>query len=169
MAKQTKPVSPEVVPKKKRTRCNRTAGHNYERECAIELREIGFPHVVTSREESVARDAQKIDLMNRNEAKNGRLPYNIQCKNSEQLIRYQELLVSGKVKYRNAAGKKVSVHVKAMPKIEGIVNVIFHKYTVKSESGKFMPKGEFAILEKADFLEMVQELEQYRNNKDVLE
>lgn len=151
--------------RQKRGKRTRSAGHNYERDCAEELRAIGFPHVVTSRAESKGRDDQKIDLMNKDEDQNGRLPYNIQCKNSCQPVSYTQLLVPKTIYKTDRSGKRKKVII-GMPKVEGIMNVIFHKFTDKSDGGKFMTKGEFAILEKSDFLAIIQELQEFRKMKE---
>lgn len=161
------PVSQTDTPVKKKRRNNRTAGHNYERKVALELRPI-FPHIVTSRSESKTRDDDKIDLMNKDEGMNGRLPYNIQCKESCEQVRYVDLLFSGTpktVKIKKTGDIK-RIRAKAMPRINGIVNVVFHRYISKKGtfniSGKFMAQEEFAILTKDDFLNMVRELEELR-------
>lgn len=159
--------APQTPPVKKK-RNNRTAGHNYERKCAKELHAVGFPHVVTSRSESKTRDDQKIDLMNKDEGTNGRLPYNIQCKDSCEQVKYVDLLFSGTPKkvVVKKTGETKNIRSMAMPRIEGVINVVFHRYTSKkgtfNVSGKFMAQEEFAILTKADFLKMVEELEALR-------
>jgi len=119
---------------------NRSAGHNLEKLVARLLREAGFPHVVTCRSENQRRDGQGIDLMNTDEITNGRLPYNIQCKNATERPKYDQLL-------------------KEMPQLKDIMNVIIHKYTAKSEQGIFMPRGYFAILNMNDFIKLISELQ----------
>lgn len=155
-----------VVPQKK-TRDNRSAGHDWELECAEAVREVGFPHVVTCRTESCNRDAQKIDLMNVNEAVNGRLPYNIQCKNSCQMVPYHVLLTRGRgktVKPRSMKGASKIKLVHPIPTTEGVVNVILHKYTSnKNESGRFVTQGKYAILKMDDFLKMAEELNRLKS------
>lgn len=42
-----------------------------------------------------------------------------------------------------------------MPQEEGIINVVLHKQTQKSDSGKFMPRGKYAILNMDAFLKLV--------------
>lgn len=151
-----------TVPKKRGSSRNRQSGHSWERTCAQQLREIGFPHVVSSRSESRSRDDQKIDLINKDEGTNGRLPYNIQCKNTCQLVPYHEILTRGKGKTvtPKALGTKKIKLVEPMPTVDGVINVIFHKYTSnKCTSGKFIAQGEYAILKKNDFLEMIEQLE----------
>ena len=118
---------------------NRSAGHALEKLFARLLREIGFEHVVTCRSENLRRDGLGVDLMNTDEFKNGRLPYNVQCKNSCDRPQYDVLLP-------------------AMPKDKDVVNVIIHKYTVKSKEGKFMPRGHFAIMDMNDFLAMAKKI-----------
>lgn len=118
---------------------NKNAGHAWEREAAAELREIGFHDVVTSRSASRSRDAQKIDLMNDDEGTNGRLPYNIQCKNLAKACPYPKFLAE-------------------IPVVKNVMNVVFHKQTKASEtSGRFITKGKYAILSLADFYEIIKE------------
>lgn len=142
-----KPTTPEekkaVRKAQKATRNARTAGNRYEQECAALMRAIGFDHVVTSRAESKSRDDAKIDLMNKNEGRNGRLPYNVQCKNYNCHLAYHTIL-------------------KEIERVPGIINVIFHKLTSNKlkdgSKGKFATLGYYAILHKEDFLLMVKQL-----------
>ena len=102
---------------------NRSAGHAWERECVEMLREI-FPNIVTSRSESRSRDDQKVDLINRDEFSNGKLPYNFQCKTTANTVNYSKLMDE-------------------MP--EGH-NIILHKQTKRSGS-RFMLKGRYAVVD----------------------
>lgn len=119
---------------------NRNAGHQFERDEAKEWRDMGFPHVVTARVESKRRDDQKVDLMNKDEKENGRLPYNIQCKNCATSMPYPKLLAE-------------------MPKGGSELNVVIHNQTVKSGGGRFMTKGQYALMTKDDFYSMVKKIE----------
>ncbi len=127
---------------------NRAAGHSYELEIAEAFRQAGFVHVVTSRSESRNRDAQKIDLVNRNEVKVGRLPYNIQCKNCVGKLPYQKLLAE-------------------IPKEKGIINVVLHKQTMKVNT-RFITRDKFALLYQTDFLTMVSTLNKYKKAYQLL-
>jgi Holliday junction resolvase len=118
---------------------NRTAGHDFEREIVTALKKCGFPHAATSRITNRLRDAEKIDIVNTDELRNGRLPYNIQCKNTSGPISYTTLL-------------------EEIELIEGITNVVLHKKTEKAVSN-FMPRGKFAFLHLRDFLKMVETIE----------
>ncbi len=119
---------------------NRIAGHNWERECVKLLIKVGFPHVVTSRSESKKRDADKIDLMNTDEHENGLLRYSVQCKTLSNAAPYPKLLSEIK-------------------SLKGALKVIFHKQTKKSEKGKFVETGRYAILYMDDFLDLIKENE----------
>jgi len=134
-------MSNEVIPKKTNGKRNRQVGHALERQMAERFRKIGFPHVVTCRSESRSRDNQKIDLINKDERINGRLPYNVQCKNSVKAIKYPLALSE-------------------MPSIPGIVNVVVHRQTVKIND-RFISKGDYALLHLNDWMDMVQKLQQY--------
>lgn len=119
---------------------NRTAGHSFELECARLFREAGFSHVVTTRSESRSRDNQQIDLINKDEGTNGRLPYNVQCKNKTTKVVYHKILSE-------------------LPKTPNVVNVVIHKQTEKTaKSGRFLPVGKYAILNLEDFMNIVKKL-----------
>lgn len=148
MKKQTK-VAPAAKPTRGKHR-NRKAGHGYELTCKNLLIEAGFPYVVSTRSESRSRDADGIDLINKDESTHGRLPYNIQCKNYATHLKYHEVL-------------------KRIPKLPGIINVIFHKFTSNkgktNKAGQFVTQGYYAILHKEDFIQIMKdrlELEQLR-------
>jgi len=146
----------KIVKPKRGTSRNRNAGHAYERTCRDLLIDAGFPHVVSTRSESRSRDAQGIDLINKDEGTNGRLPYNVQCKNYATHLKYADVL--GRI-----------------PKVPGVINVIFHKLTSNkgksNKMGQFVTQGHFAILHKEDFLQIMKdriELEEFRKNKAAL-
>lgn len=128
--------------KKTNGKRNRSAGHGFETSTAAKLREIGFPHVVTCRSESKSRDDCGVDLINKNERVNGKLPYNIQCKNTTERPHYDRLLAG-------------------MPLEADAINVIFHKYTRRA-GDRFHPIGHYAILEMGDFLELIRKLELFK-------
>lgn len=119
---------------------NKNAGSGWEREIAQLLRSIGYPHVITTRQGSRLRDSQKIDIMNADEDRNGRFPYNIQAKNIKGHLPY------GKV-------------IAELPKVEGVTNIIFHKMTQKVNN-RFVCKDKFAILYLDDFIEIMKKLKQ---------
>jgi hypothetical protein len=121
---------------------NRTAGHSWELACKKLFIEAGFPHVVSTRSESRSRDADGIDLINKDEGTNGRLPYNVQCKNYARHIKYHEVL--GRI-----------------PKVKGVMNVIFHKLTSNkgkaNKVGTFSLQGHYVIMHQDDFMELIKE------------
>ena len=121
---------------------NRNAGHSLERSVADEFRQLGFQHTVTSRVESKRRDDAKVDIMNKDEQENGRLPYNIQCKNCSTSMAYPKLLAE-------------------MPKGPEL-NVVLHNQTVKSDGGRFITKGQFALMDKSSFYTMVSQIERLK-------
>jgi hypothetical protein len=110
---------------------NRSAGHGYEVELAKRFRRF-FPDIITSRAGNRSRDAQGIDLVNRDEHLNGRLPLNVQAKN----------VLLGKLQYQRVLDK--------MPREKGIINVIYHNATKKSGT-KFMKQGEYVFMSSEDF------------------
>lgn len=131
---------------------NRTVGHEYEREIVKLFKEAGFENVATSRLCNRLRDSQKIDITNADEGEFGRLPYNIQAKCMVGVIPYQKFLSE-------------------IPLTEGLINVVLHKKTLKSASGKtFQTKERYAFLYQHDFLRMVKEIEDLKvENKHLKE
>ena len=129
----------EVLTKKTNGKRNRKAGHSFELELAKRFREIGFPHVVTTRSESRSRDDSGIDLINKDEATNGRFPFNVQSKNSAARPPYPKLLSD-------------------MPAVTGVINVVIHKQTEKNQNGRFLPVGKYAILNLDDFMDMIKKI-----------
>ena len=115
---------------------NRTAGHGWELKILKYLQPM-FKHLVSSRSESGSRDAQKVDLINKDEWKHGRFPIDIQAKNVVGKMDIAKLV--NEVKSANDITRAKRV-------------VIFHKMTkkvgnVKSGSVRFMPVGEYAYCE----------------------
>lgn len=165
----------ELTINKRGKKRNVRAGHDYERDCRDDYRKIGYTHVVTSRSESKSRDDQKIDLMNEDEHLNGRFPYNVQCKNSCEIINYGNIYRGyAKVTKLKKTGEFKTIEVPAMSTVPGVINVIMHKHTrlIKREitTGErkgqleeiFEKLGEYAILTKKDFLGMVAELKRLK-------
>ncbi len=163
--------------KKRGVSRNKNAGHGYERDCRDIFRNLGFVHVTTSRAESRNRDNQKIDLINKDEEKNGRLPYNIQCKCTTVLVNYHEIFNDTEkmvlIKKGPNAGMKIAKTIKGMDKVPGVVNVVLNKLTTKEivvevKNGLpinvevFQPRGFYAIMRKQDFLMMVMEREELK-------
>jgi hypothetical protein len=132
----------EPVKKRGPTR-NVKAGHNWERDMVNVLKEVGFEHVCTTRSESRARDNAKIDIMNKDEYKNGRLPFNIQCKNLVTTT------VHGGLDYNSV--------LNSMPQDGSETNVIFHNMTQK-RGFKFMLVGQFAHLKLYDFIMLMKKI-----------
>ena len=63
MPKKKSTENTNVEKKRRNLKRNRTRGHDYERLIANELRELGFPGIVTSRLESKKMDDSKVDLV----------------------------------------------------------------------------------------------------------
>ncbi len=108
---------------------NRRTGNAWELTCKRKLEPI-FPFLVSARSESRNRDNQKVDLMNADEYKNGRCPYNIQCKSLCSTSNYRRIM-------------------EVMPTDIG-VNVILHNQT-KKKGSRFITVGNYAILDSQEF------------------
>jgi len=102
---------------------NRTAGHNWEREVIKDLKKVGFQDAVSSRYESKRADDAGVDIV-------GTGPFNIQCKNESKRPDYHKLITE-------------------MP---AGINMVLHKYTKKSDKGKFQCQGKYAIIDYETFL-----------------
>lgn len=111
---------------------NSSEGKRWERECINKLKPF-FPHVVSSRSESRSTDSKKVDLMNKDEYKYGKLPYEIQCKSYVKRIEYDLLL---------------SLMPNKNPPI------ILHKQTERRGS-RFYETGRYAIMHMDTFLELL--------------
>lgn len=114
---------------------NRSAGHKWERTLVDEFKQLGFPHVVTTRSESRSRDAQKIDLMNKDELINGRFPFNVQAKTTTNHVKYAKLLAE-------------------MPSVVGVTNIVIHKQTQKVGT-RFQPVGMYVVMMFSDFKQLL--------------
>jgi hypothetical protein len=114
---------------------NRTAGHAWERHLAQIFNVLGYPHVVTTRSESKSRDDDKVDLINKNERRNGQFVFNVQAKNTAGHLPYAKLLAE-------------------MPQEEGIVNIIAHKQT-KRVNSRFVTIGQYVTMTLDDFITLI--------------
>ena len=101
---------------------------------------------MTSRSESRSRDNDKVDLINQDEHKNGRLPVNFQCKTTSKGVNYVSLL-------------------NQMPM--EMFNCILHRYTEKSEKGRFISKGDYAIMKMDDFINLIEQVYVRNNSKSL--
>ena len=119
---------------------NRSAGNAWEREIVKKLNDLEvFPKLGTTRELSRSLDAKKVDITVRDN--DDRFDYAIQCKNTKSSLNYSKLLSE-----IDAKGTKV----------------IFHKQTKKGDKNFYL-KGKYAILNLDDFIDIISELEELRN------
>lgn len=102
---------------------NRRRGNGWELVTMHMIRKI-FPEAVTSRSESRARDALKVDLCNTGDV-------NFQCKS-----------INGRLAYENI--------LRDMP-TEGRLNIILHRMT-KKKGTRFYTEGEYAIMSMEDLM-----------------
>lgn len=104
---------------------NKTAGSDYERD-GVKHHSRYFKDVKTTRLCNRARDGEGIDLCNEHELEVGRLPIDLQ--------------------YKTASGTTIPYpHI--LEEMGGTHKVIHHQRTRKSEMGRFMVKGQYAIME----------------------
>lgn len=115
---------------------NRTAGLNFERQIVLEVKELGFS-AVTSRAESRNMDNKGVDIFSPI-GEDNQLPVHIQCKNTTINPKYDVLLSS-----------------ELLPKDKP--TVVFHKKTKKAKS-KFMSSGDYVILKKEDFYNLLKQI-----------
>jgi hypothetical protein len=105
---------------------NRTAGHNWERECQKVLLPL-FPKTLTSRNESRTLDNLKVDLTHTD-------PFYFQCKTTATKLDYHTLL-------------------NEMPQ-DNHVNVLLHRLTKKVNT-RFIKQDDYAILKMSDFIDLI--------------
>lgn len=127
---------------------NRTAGLNFERSIVHLLREIGYEFAVTARSESKSRDDAKVDIMNKDEDKNGRMTINIQAKNTVNTLNYAKVL-------------------EEMPNEDGILDVVFHNQTEKKGT-RFIRRGRYALLGLGQFLPFLKNVVKYKKGFDLM-
>lgn len=111
---------------------NRTAGNNFERKIVLELKELGFDDVVTSRAESRNMDNRGVDIFGMN------FPYYIQCKNSKTYQKLHELITS-----------------ELLPTDKP--TLVFQRKTRKANT-KFVTEGDYVSMKKEVFYEILKQL-----------
>jgi len=77
-------IRSDVTPRKRSPKYSKTKGSSYETKIARELRELGFPGIVTARSESKSADANKVDLVDTEK----QLPLGIQLKITQNTPNY---------------------------------------------------------------------------------
>lgn len=112
------------------TRNNRTAGHNYERLIAKELREFGYK-IFTARAESRNMDNKGIDIFG------PELPFHVQCKITKDKPNYHAMLTS----------PLLDDEVKPL--------LIFHRLVAKG-AVRFTTQGDYVIMTKKVFYEFLE-------------
>lgn len=114
---------------------NKRAGSQHERDEVLRHKKY-FHNVATTRACNRKRDGDGIDVCNQDEYEVGRLPLDISCKSSTKAaLSYVKLIEE------MAAGR---------------IKVILHRRTKKSEGGRFMTKGEYAIMEREGYEQFLQ-------------
>ena len=111
---------------------NRNAGHIFERTLINRLKQKIYPKAVSSRQESRSADNDGVDLCN-----TPGIAW--QCKSLVNSANYHQLILDLKNK--------------GYP-----IPVVAHQRTEKSKKGKFMVKGEYAILELETFIRLLEKL-----------
>ena len=111
---------------------SRRRGNHFELQIVNELKEMGYG-VATSRQESRAMDAKKVDIVSVNHGSGKDLPYHIQCKNTKTHVKYWEIL-------------------NVMPTDK--IPVIVHKKTRKVNLN-FITEGEYVVMSKENFYNLL--------------
>jgi hypothetical protein len=121
--------------RKKISKRNKKAGSDHERE---EMNRYGryFHNVATTRYANQHRDGCGIDLCNTDEETYGRFPFEVSCKTSVGSVSFQRIL-------HEIIG-------------DGI-RILHYKRTARSEGeGRFMTKGEYAIMYRTAYEQLLQ-------------
>jgi len=112
---------------------SRNRGNSFERAKRRELIQIGYPDVVTSRSESRSMDARGVDLLGAS------LPCYVQCKLSN--------------------GRHFNHHRWYMERNDMLPDdkptVVFNKVTKRTESGRFIEEGEYAVMPLTFFYQLL--------------
>lgn len=112
----------------------REKGNRYEREIIIEINELNSDYKVgSSRYLSTYMDSKLVDVVDYPDCIK-RFPFHIQCKSLSNRVPYEHIFAEFELKDKPL--------------------VIFHKLTKKSTKN-FMTVGEFVIMKKADFYELI--------------
>lgn len=117
---------------------NRNKGHDFERQWARTMRDIGYIYCKTSRQASRLLDACKVDL--------AFVPYNIQCKNVKANINYIDLIKTIK-----------ETLVNNYPEDDPILDnpiIIAHKRGRK-------PEDHLVIMEASSFVDLAMKVKEY--------
>ena len=114
---------------------NRSAGHNYERKIAKELKEMGYP-VVTSRAESRNADAAGIDIFD----PTGDFPFYIQNKVTTRYPKIHDLIE------RERDEQWLDKNI-----------IVFHKKVTKKNK-RFVADGEYVSMKKEDFYKLLKHM-----------
>ena len=127
---------------------NLLAGKLYEDEIAGDLNDLRlFPPLGSSQDYDKEADKRKIDIVPKNSE--DIFPYHIQAKVSTNKLQYPKLLSQMN-------------EVRTMVEVVETPAIIFHKYNTKSTSGRFMTRAKYAILNQQDFINIIEELAQYK-------
>ncbi len=119
---------------------NRNAGNSYERKIKNELNKLfNGSDYRTTREVSRFKDAKGIDLIDIN----GKGWFSVQCKNT--------------VNFPKLDGINFVTD-------EGYPNILFWKRT-KNVNGRFMPRGEYVVMKKEDFYELLEKCRRCCNDR----
>lgn len=121
----------------------RRKGHNYERKVVKEINNLGIDYFVgTSRLFSPYMDSKKVDIVDIPESKK-RFPFHIQCKSYTGYYKYGPLFNEFELKDKPL--------------------VVFHELTEK-RGGRFYPKGEYVIMTKDCFYNIIKRLDSENYN-----
>lgn len=132
---------------------NRTEGHRWERLIVQMLCNSGvYPHAVTCRSTNRRRDAQGIDVCNKDEDVHGRMQDDIQAKTTVDTPAFAELLAT--MRETDPMGSRTPV--------------VFWRKTGKSSQGKFMVKGQFAITYIEDYIKLIKARDELAKAKQML-
>ena len=117
---------------------NKRAGSNHERD-EVTAHKRYFKYIGTCRFFNRARDNSGIDLCNQDEFLYGRLPIDISCKSAVLIPPFPKLLDE-------------------MGSPNGNIKVVLYRRTKKSDGGKFMVKGEYAITDRDGYERFLQHI-----------
>jgi len=139
----------------KKTNRNRTAGHVWERTIVLVFKALDniVPEVGTARLLSKYYDDRKIDIVTTVIDKMQEFGLAIQAKTTTIVAPYPKLL------------NELKVNLKKLKLVT--IPVVFHKHT-KRVGNRFMPKGNYAILDMEDFIKIFVKMSAYQKGYELL-
>lgn len=117
------------------TNRNRQAGHGFEREIVNELKDLGYPSLVTSRAESRNMDNRGVDIFDNGLEGGPEFPYYIQNKTMVNQPNFHKLITAETLPTNKPT-------------------IVFYRQTEKAGK-RFMKRGDYVVMDKKTFYNLI--------------